>query len=79
MAFQAGQFETAQAFRRRRIVRPVESRNALERDAVQLFAHVREACRVAIEVDQVNLHGASAQRFPSGSFSGRELLALTAL
>ena len=51
MALQAGQFETAKAFRRRRIVRPVDGGNALKRDAVQLLAHMREALGVAIEVD----------------------------
>ncbi len=74
MTFQAGQFEAGKPFRRRRALRPVDSGNALEGDAIQLLAHMRKAFGVAIEVDQVDLHCASAQRLHSGSLSvGRAL------
>src|ERR1700733_8235086 len=69
MTFEAGRFEAGEAFRRRRARRSVNRGNALEGDAIQLLAHMRKAFGVAIEVDQVDLHCASAQRFYSGSFS----------
>ena len=56
VAFQAGQLEAREAFRRRRLARSVERFDALERDPVQLTAHVREAIGVAIEVDEIDLH-----------------------
>ena len=74
MAFQAGQFEASKPFRRRRARRPVDSGNTLEGDAAQLPAHMREAFGVTIEVDEVDLHCASAQRFHSGSLSGERML-----
>ena len=69
MTVQAGQFEAGKPFRCRRAPRPVDSGNTLEGDAVQLLTHMRKAFGVTIEVDQVDLHRAFAQRFHSGSFS----------
>src|SRR5690242_12033516 len=56
VAFQAGQFEACEALSRWRIVRSVDSGYALEPDAIELIAHMREACLVAIEVDEIDLH-----------------------
>src|ERR1700692_38608 len=71
VAFQAGQLEAAEALRRRRIVRAVHRANALKCDPIQLLAHMREAFGIAIEVDQVNLHGAwLSASTPARSASG---------
>ena len=56
MTFEAGQLEARKAFDRRRVFRPVDRGDALESNVMHLPAHMREAVRVPVEIDDEDLH-----------------------
>ena len=56
MALEASKFETRQAARRLGTLGPVDRRDPLESDVAELVAHVREAIRMPVEIDDIDLH-----------------------
>ena len=63
MAFEAGQLETRQTNRRFGLLGSVDRGDPLELDVAELIAHMREAIRMPVEIDDIDVFMKGALRF----------------